>query len=356
MGQTRDSGQFDGDGGSFAAADAQRGDAALQLAALERMHERGDDARARSPDRMTEGAGAAVDVDLFVRQTDIAHRRHGDHRERFVDLVQIHIRRPPRGRLQHALDRTAWGGREPFRLVRMAGIGDNARQRRNAGRAHRGLAHEHQRRRTIGDRGGTRRSDRAILVEGWFELRDFIDIAAVRSFIPIDDLLALAALDRHRDQFGAERAALAGCECAADRFGREGILLGTRATNMEPTSSPAPSRKPALAFGSRYGALVIDSKPPATTTRAEPARIASQPIITAFMPEPQTLLMVVAGTRVGTPAPIAAWRAGAWPTPAGSTQPSSTSSTCSPRMPLRSSAPRTAAAPSCGAVSAFRTP
>src|ERR1019366_3773296 len=76
MGQTRDLGQFDGDGGSFATADAQRGDAALQLAALERMHERGDDARARSPDRMTEGAGAAVDVDLFVRQTDIAHRRH----------------------------------------------------------------------------------------------------------------------------------------------------------------------------------------------------------------------------------------------------------------------------------------
>src|SRR5690554_6485386 len=44
---------------------------------------------------------------------------------------------------------------------------------------------------------------------------------------------------------------------------------------------------------SRCGALVIDSMPPATTTFAEPAQIRSWPNITAFMPEPHTLLMVV---------------------------------------------------------------
>ena len=43
-----------------------------------------------------------------------------------------------------------------------------------------------------------------------------------------------------------------------------------------------------------------------------PARRASPPC----SPEPQTLLMVIAGTMCGMPALIAAWRAGFWPTPA----------------------------------------
>ncbi len=46
----------------------------------------------------------------------------------------------------------------------------------------------------------------------------------------------------------------------------------------------------------------------------------------AFMPEPHTLLTVVAPVASGRPAPRAAWRAGAWPWPAGRTQPISTSS------------------------------
>jgi hypothetical protein len=52
--------------------------------------------------------------------------------------------------------------------------------------------------------------------------------------------------------------------------------------------------------------LVIDSRPPASTTRAEPARIWSPPIMTAFMPEPHILLTVVAGTVIAMPAPTAA--------------------------------------------------
>ena len=51
--------------------------------------------------------------------------------------------------------------------------------------------------------------------------------------------------------------------------------------------------------------------------------------MTVFMPEPHILLTVVQGTDCGSPAPSAAWRAGAWPWPAGSTQPISTSLTSS---------------------------
>ena len=47
----------------------------------------------------------------------------------------------------------------------------------------------------------------------------------------------------------------------------------------------------------------------------------------AFMPEPQTLLIVVQPVVFGRPAASDAWRAGAWPRLAGSTQPMMTSET-----------------------------
>jgi hypothetical protein len=58
----------------------------------------------------------------------------------------------------------------------------------------------------------------------------------------------------------------------------------------------------------------------------------------AFMPEPQTLLMVVAPVASGNLAPRAACRAGAWPCPAGSTLPMNTSSIFSGASVARSSA------------------
>ena len=63
------------------------------------------------------------------------------------------------------------------------------------------------------------------------------------------------------------------------------------------------------------------SMPPATTTSTSPSRSPSAASITAFMPEPHTLLRVVQGTLSGSPALSAACRAGACPTPALSTLP-----------------------------------
>src|SRR5690242_371647 len=96
------------------------------------------------------------------------------------------------------------------------------------------------------------------------------------------------------------------------------------------------------------GALVIDSMPPATTTAAEPALIRSCPSMIAFMPEPHTLLMVVQPTAGGRPAPSEAWRAGAWPRLAVSTQPMITSLTSAGATPDCSSAARIAVAPRVG--------
>ncbi|MNV85263.1 hypothetical protein D3C71_1792030 [compost metagenome] len=92
----------------------------------------------------------------------------------------------------------------------------------------------------------------------------------------------------------------------------------------------------------------IDSMPPATTMLAEPALIRSWPSMMAFMPEPHTLLSVVAPVASGMPAAIAAWRAGAWPRLAGSTQPMITSETSAAGTPDCCSAAAMAAAPRVG--------
>ena len=100
----------------------------------------------------------------------------------------------------------------------------------------------------------------------------------------------------------------------------------------------SPYLKPSRDFGSRCGALVIDSMPPATTTSNSPARISWSASAIASRPDRQTLLMVSAGTVIGMPALTAAWRAGIWPAPACSTWPMITYSTWSGATPARSSA------------------
>src|SRR5712691_1178035 len=76
----------------------------------------------------------------------------------------------------------------------------------------------------------------------------------------------------------------------------------------------------------------------------------------AFIPEPHILLIVVQPVASGRPAPSEAWRAGACPWPAGSTQPMITSCTSSGRILARSTAARIAAAPSSGAAKLFSSP
>ena len=100
----------------------------------------------------------------------------------------------------------------------------------------------------------------------------------------------------------------------------------------------------------------MDSMPPATITVLVPASSKSLASIAAFMPEPHILLMVVQPTPSGSPAPSAAWRAGAWPWPADSTLPMMTSCTSSGFSPARSTAALIAAAPSSGAVTFLKSP
>ena len=124
----------------------------------------------------------------------------------------------------------------------------------------------------------------------------------------------------------------------------------------ESTSAVCPMRAPKRAAFARYGARDMLSMPPATTMSASPARIACAASATDFRPEPQSMLIVVAGTCCGMPAASDACRAGFWPSPACSTQPRKTSSTASAARPTRSSAPRMACAASCGAGMSLNAP
>jgi hypothetical protein len=61
--------------------------------------------------------------------------------------------------------------------------------------------------------------------------------------------------------------------------------------------------------------------PPATATSISPARIIWSAIAIADIPERHTLLIVIAGTSLGRPAPIDAWRDVICPAPACRTWP-----------------------------------
>src|SRR6201988_2648407 len=98
------------------------------------------------------------------------------------------------------------------------------------------------------------------------------------------------------------------------------------------------------------------SMPPDTTISAEPASMMSCASMVAFMPDPQTLLMVVAPVASGSLAPRAAWRAGAWPCPAGNTQPMNTSSTRSGDNLARSTAAPITWEPSLWALKGVSSP
>src|SRR5262245_44235121 len=78
--------------------------------------------------------------------------------------------------------------------------------------------------------------------------------------------------------------------------------------------------------------------------------------MTAFRPEPQTLLIVVAPTELGTPALIAACRAGFCPIPADTTFPISTSLSSVDGTPAFSSAALMHTAPKAGAERLASTP
>src|SRR5438094_3717377 len=80
---------LDGKGYSVAAAEAEGGDAALEVAALQFVEQRDEDARAARADRMAERDGAAIHINFFGIESELA--RDGDRGDgkRFVQFHEI---------------------------------------------------------------------------------------------------------------------------------------------------------------------------------------------------------------------------------------------------------------------------
>src|SRR4029453_2133535 len=96
--------------------------------------------------------------------------------------------------------------------------------------------------------------------------------------------------------------------------------------------------------------------PPATTMSTSPVAIPCAASMTAFRPDPQTLLMFSAATWSARPPPSAAWRAGFCPTPALTTLPMMHSSTIAGSMPARRIVSATTMEPNWGAEKSFSAP
>ncbi|MCY1187863.1 hypothetical protein D9M73_288970 [compost metagenome] len=100
---------------------------------------------------MTEGAGAAVDIDLVVWQVEVFHGRQGDHGEGLVDLEQVDFGQVPAGAFHQFVDRADRGGREQRRGVGKGGVAVDDGQWLEATFVGLGAAHQHQRRSTVGN-------------------------------------------------------------------------------------------------------------------------------------------------------------------------------------------------------------
>ncbi len=177
---------------------------------------------------MAQGGGAAVDVDLLVRQLEVGHGGHGDHREGLVDFVEVHVLGLPAGLGEEVLQRAHGGGGEPVRLLRVLAVGDDARQRFDAELFSGGCAHQHHGGRAVGNRRGVGGGDGAVLLEGGLERGDLFRHGLGGGFVGVDHRVALAAGDGDGRDFPLEAAVFRGGAGAAQRFQRERVLLFAR--------------------------------------------------------------------------------------------------------------------------------
>src|SRR3954462_2968489 len=175
---------------ALAAAAAQRRgtDAAAPPAQLERQVE--DDPGAAHPDRVAEGDGAAVGVDLLRVDAQLAGGDDADRGEGLVELDQVEVLRvdalPRAGLLDGPRGLALQGGVRTGDDAVRADLSEQGAA--EIGRLLR--AHDDDRAGAVGDLRGRARGDRAVLGEGRLELRQALD-GGVRA-----DALVLAELDR----------------------------------------------------------------------------------------------------------------------------------------------------------------
>src|SRR6266850_2970160 len=82
---------LDREGHGVSAAQAKRGDAALQIAALQFVEQGHEDSRSAGADGVAERDGAAVYVNFFGIELELASDGDGSNRESFVEFDEVDI-------------------------------------------------------------------------------------------------------------------------------------------------------------------------------------------------------------------------------------------------------------------------
>mmetsp|Transcript_100852 Transcript_100852/g.289471 ORF Transcript_100852/g.289471 Transcript_100852/m.289471 type:complete len:176 (+) Transcript_100852:230-757(+) len=81
------------DGTRSTASVADGGSGKASIIILQHREGRAHDARTRAPDRVADGHGTTMHVDLGVVEVKQVHVREGHNRKRFINLVEINIAR-----------------------------------------------------------------------------------------------------------------------------------------------------------------------------------------------------------------------------------------------------------------------
>ena len=120
---------FDGNGGGFSTADAQRSHAAFPAPCGKGMDEGDDQPASGGTDGMALRASAAVDIDLCPVQPQFVHRHHRYASEGFVDLEQVDVVLGPAHLVEQLGDGAGGGEGELGGMDRMGGVAGDPGQR-----------------------------------------------------------------------------------------------------------------------------------------------------------------------------------------------------------------------------------
>src|SRR5262245_13273479 len=179
---------LDGQGDAVAAAEAQRRDAASEVAALQRIEQRGEHAAAARSDGVAERDGAAVDVHLLLVDSKLVQDRDRLDRERFVELEEIDVGEIPARFFNDPADGFDRRHQHELRRQPAGRLRHDTRQRREPERFRADGVHDDERGRTVVDAGRIAGRHRAVCLERGPQRRErFNSGVGANRFVAIDD-------------------------------------------------------------------------------------------------------------------------------------------------------------------------
>src|SRR5262249_13307014 len=132
---------FDGEREAVAAAHAERGHTACEIAPFECIEQRRQNPAAARSDRVAQGARAAFYIPLGRLEAELLE--HGDrlHRERLVELPEVDVLKLPAGLLQQAPHGLDGRHEHEFRRNSAGRLANDTGQRRDAESLRTGRGH-----------------------------------------------------------------------------------------------------------------------------------------------------------------------------------------------------------------------